>query len=1263
MMTTDEAALLDHPLQAVDRSSHLSRAGSGATLKEDQWGKQGTPQSSVDQGESAVRIQLLGPVEATRDDGTAIQLGGVMVRGLLARLALTPRRVVPIDSLIDDLWGEERSEIGRPALRVHVSRLRAALKPADDLVVTKPPGYLLAVDDDAVDAGRLERVVAAARRDAAAGNAEWAAEKFRTALGLFKGPPLADLPQPFAASARVRLEEIRLAAVEARVDADLASGLHGALVAELDELTTVNPFRERLWAARMLALVRCGRAADALRTYQELRTLLSEELGIDPSPDVQALELAILRDPLALAWKDVVPASTRRRLVFMFTDIEGSTAQWDRDAESMEKALARHDEILQRAVEQHGGRVLKTRGEGDSAFCVFDDVAQAVSAAADVQRRMSAEEWPDGCRLSVRIGLHVGEGIVHGQGDLVGPDVNRTARLRAMARAGQILLSGAVARELVGRLPDGLDLQDLGTHRLRGIQVPEHIHELVGHGLRADFPPLIDAAFSNLPAETSTFVGREAELAEVGSRLAEHRIVTITGVGGGGKSRLAIRAAESALPRFRDGVWLVELGGVAVPEMVEHAIWSALAIPSEAGPPVLETIANYLIERDALLILDNCEHLLSAAAGAVRTLIDRCRRLFVLATSREPLRVDGESIVALRPLDCPSSDVPNAAAALDFEAVQLFAERARAADPTFILADDIAPVVARICRDLDGLPLALELAAARLRLLTPAQLSERLGERFSLLTGRGRTAPERQRTLEALIDWSYNLLDPGEAAVFRRLGVFRGTFSLEAAEIVAETIVRRREGIDAVTSLVDKSLVFIDGDKRLRLLESIRAFARRALHESSSERSDAARAHATAMLAEAEAAASGLLGPDASAWMARLDAQRADLSAALDWLRRFGTATELARMIVGMGRFWSHRGPTPEAWTCVETAVARAHELPVGLRALMYAAAGNLFEDHDNERSIALLSEAIELFNQSGDPAGAVETERLLASVEAFQGNVEKAKAHYLSSLRIAREVDDMRGQAAALLGLGDPKLCGGDYNLSRARIEEAVALHRRLDDPSALGWALSSLAMVLHHTGHLARARRAFLESRAAFTAGGNATGETWADCALGQVALSSADLDEAERRFHDAREARREFGPHGSLMWSSHGLGEIALARGDLASARRWFEEGLIVARRLGGQAWSISWCFHHLGILLVAEGRPEPAVHLLAACHVMRKAADYQIGEGARRAFENAVAHAAEKLGREAFAMAWKRGEGLPWQEVAKLSAVGDSVVGVA
>ncbi len=527
-------------------------------------------------------------------------------------------------------------------------------------------------------------------------------------------------------------------------------------------------------------------------------------------------------------------------VTFLFTDIEGSTPLWERHPDQMAAALQIHNSILRKAIEFQGGIVFKI--VGDSFQAAFATAPQALRAAIQGQKALQSAPWNDLGPLKVRMGIHTGEAQLDPGGDeyAVSHTKNRTARIMSAAHGGQILLSQETKELVDHQLPESVTLKDLGENRLKGISIPERLFQVCAPGLPQDFPILATAITHphNLPVQLTSFIGRQEEIAGLIELLSTHRLVTLNGSGGAGKTRLSLQVAEKVLDRYPDGVWLVELAPLTDPVQVSQAVASVLGLQKSGESSYLTILTDNLRSKHLLLLLDNCEHLLEACADLTHHLIQHCPSLSLLTTSREPLGIDGE--VGYR---VPSLEAPDPALVTDLqelahaEAIQLFSERAASILPGFALNAETLPAVANICRRLDGIPLAIELAAARIDVLGVAQIAARLADRFRLLTGGSRTALPRQRTLRASIDWSYYLLKEPERLLLQQLSVFSGGWTLEAVEgVYGGNEQEEWEILETHTSLVKKSLIVAESSSgaqyRYSMLETIRQFAQEKLDDS-----------------------------------------------------------------------------------------------------------------------------------------------------------------------------------------------------------------------------------------------------------------------------------------------------------------------------------------------------------------------------------------------------------------------------------------------
>jgi predicted ATPase len=734
-----------------------------------------------------------------------------------------------------------------------------------------------------------------------------------------------------------------------------------------------------------------------------------------------------------------------------------------------------------------GGHEIRT--EGDSFFVSFASPVSAVRAAVAAQRALGEEDWPHGSALRVRMGLHTGEGTAGGD-DYLGIDVNRAARIAAAGHGGQVLLSDATRALVEHALPDGVVIRDLGLHGLKDIEHPEHLHDLVIEGLPADFPPIrtLEVRPTNLPPLRTSFVGRARELAEISELLPTTRLLTLTGPGGTGKTRLALRIAGDQLDRFADGVFFVDLSPLTDPTLVTTEIASVLKIPETPGRALADTLAEQLRDREMLMLLDNLEQLIEAAP-TVTAILDAAPRVRVLATSRVPLRVQGEQEYHVRPLPLPRpEDQGDLERLTRCESVMLFAERAAAVRPDFRLTEETVGAVAEIAAQLDGLPLALELAASRIRVLGPKDLRERLQQRLPLLTGGARDLPERQRTLRGAIEWSHDLLNPDERRLFALLSVFAGGWTLEAAEAVCGGDV---DVLDGLTSLVDASLVrrreLDDGTTRFRMLETIREYAAERLAASGRE-TEIRRRHALHMRDLAEAAVPHLDRADSGAWMLRLEHEHDNIRTALDWAEREGDADTAVRIAAALWGFWRRRGHLAESRSRLERLVT----LPAlqgrdrrRVRAL--GALGSIaYWQNDYERIAPLYDEALGIARELGDRQLLAEALHNASFIPLAHGQIGQGEDLAREALAEARAAGDTVLEGRIRGGLAYQYMVRGDVAGALVATREAVALHRREGQIMSLAESLNALAAVEYASGdpagadgHIREAFRIHLEDR----------------------------------------------------------------------------------------------------------------------------------------------------------------------------------------
>ena len=885
-------------------------------------------------------------------------------------------------------------------------------------------------------------------------------------------------------------------------------------------------------------------------------------------------------------------------LTFLFTDIEGSTKMWQHDAPAMRSALLRHDEILRDAIEERGGYVFKTVGD---AFCAaFPTAPDALEAAISTQRVLHTGSQGEESRLRVRMALHTGAAEERG-GDYFGPTLNRVARLLSAGHGGQTLLS-LPAQELVrDQLPVGAELRDLGEHRLKDLARPERVFELLAPNLPSGFPPLrtLESRPNNLPMQPTPLVGREREVAEVAERLRseEAHLLTLTGPGGTGKTRLGLQAAADVLDEFEDGVFFEPLAALPDPGLVISEVAGVLGVREGGERPPEDALREFLRDRELLLLMDNFEQVLQASL-LLGELLSACPNLKVLATSRIALRLYGEREYPVPPLALPDPKRPPPVDSLShYEAVRLFIERAQDVKPDFSITNENAPAVAEICARLDGLPLAIELAAARIRLLTPQAILSRLGNRLKLLTGGARDLPSRQRTLRGAIEWSYDLLAPEERTLFARLSVFAGGRSLEAIEAVCDA-----EGdlevdpLDGIESLLEKSLLRQEeaagGESRFVMLETIHEYAREKLGESG-EAEEVRRRHAEYFLALAEEAEPELKGPRQLEWLGRLEEEHDNLRVALGWYFGAGEMEEELRIAGALVRFWYVRGRLSEGRRWLEEGLAKADGDGVAPPARAKALVG-------------------------------------LGQVDAQEGDYEKAARLYERGLAMYRELGDLEGIANSLWLLGT--MVGsrqGDHERAMSLLEESLGLYRKLGDEHGIASLLNSLGMVATVQGDFARAVTMYEDALTLSRESGDASGVARFLGNLSYAVLLLGDHGRAmvlaEEALATSREERNTLYTFVALI----NLGLAAREQGDYERAVSALSEGLALGWEIGDKLGVIETLEGMAGLAgILKEG--QRAGRLWGAAQAWREASGAPLGDPERALHQAHLDDARWRLG---------------------------------
>ena len=820
-------------------------------------------------------------------------------------------------------------------------------------------------------------------------------------------------------------------------------------------------------------------------------------------------------------------------LTFLFTDVEGSTRLLEQLGEQYREVQQRHDAVLRAAINEHDGRVVST--EGDSFFAVFSSASDAVLAAVEAQRELAAASWPSAPALRVRMGLHTGEGVLGGD-NYLGLDVNRAARIAAAAHGEQVLLSDATQCLVERSLPAGTRVRGLGQHRFKNLTQPERLFQLIIEDLRQDFPPprTLDARPNNLPGQLTRFIGRSGEIATVRELLGRNRLLTLTGTGGTGKTRLSLEVAADSLADFADGVFFVDLSAVEDGTLVPAAIAAVLGVREQDGP-LIDAVADHLRDKELLLVLDNFEQIVDAGPAVIEPLLRAAPKVKTLVASRIPLRLYGEQQFHVPPLALPDLlHLPDPEALAQTEAVALFAERAAAVRPGFRITSDNAAAVAEITARVDGLPLAIELVASRVKILPPERLLARLTERLPLLSTADRNVPERQRTLRRTIEWSYELLSDAEKQMFARQAVFSGGADIDAVDAVVNPAGELGiDTLDGLAAMVENNLVRSvdtpDGESRFTILETIREYGLERLAEAEEEMLVRCR-HAEHWIELGERASPALSGPDQAAWTRRLERDQDNFRSALTWALHAGEAELGLRLGAALGEFW-RLGSRPREgvrWLTDLLALPGAAE-----KTLLRARA---------------LSAAAELHGWIADP-------------EAYLRLAEEA-------LQIFRELEAEQAMPRAIANLGWAQLQNGRPQDAAPMLAEARALNIGLGDRQAAASCGMGLGLLALMTGRLEEARAMYGDALQTFEYLGNTYYVGLVQAMLAQTDRNAGDLDAAEERLCSSLSSFRAIESVMGTAWALYQFADLAVQRGRHERALRLVAASEKLLDEVGGE-----------------------------------------------------------------------------------------------
>jgi predicted ATPase/class 3 adenylate cyclase len=913
-------------------------------------------------------------------------------------------------------------------------------------------------------------------------------------------------------------------------------------------------------------------------------------------------------------------------LTFLFTDIEGSTSKWEAQPEQMAQAVGRHDALLRDIVRQHRGRVVKNTGDG--IYAAFETPADGIEAVVAIQLALLDPDATAGMELRVRCGLHTGP-VQARDNDYFGSTINRTARIMNAAHGGQVLVSRAIAEQMRERLPPDVSLKDLGAVRLKGLALSEAVFELVHPRLYQNFPALreLEATPNNLPQQLTSFVGRESERAQAEEMLTSTRLLTLLGMGGLGKTRLSLQIGTGVMDAYPDGVWFIDLQTIRDDSLVAGETARVLGVREEPGRPLLQTLCAHLKSRKLMLILDNCEQVIEASAELANAILRASPEVRILATSRIALRVPGEQTYVVQPLPVPMRD-EGVEALSKSTAVQLFVERARLHKPGFALTGREAPAIAELVFRLEGIPLAIELAAARVRSLSVTDINARLKDRYKILTGGDRTLQARQQTLRALIDWSYDLLEDSEQILLARLAVFAGGFDLAAVEaICGSDPLAVADVLDIVTSLVEKSLLRVEDAEdgaRYRMLETIRDYASEKL-VFRDELAATANRHCNHFLTMAKASNPGLQGPDQAAWTRRVEADLDNLRAAITRTLEPGGDPVLAvKFEVALMGFWMLRGHAREGRNYVRAAletpavkasdVAHAHALYVG--------AALADSQSHNAEAQRMLETCLALRRELGKDVEIAATLSTLSLVRLHAGDAAGALEGEAEAVRIFQALGDRIGEAIGHLHQGEIHAYVADTAKAREHFEQCLAIARDI--------------------GHLE------IESEC--------------DRMLGELALDDGDVAGARARFTRSLSVCRDAGEKRGEATSLWLLGKADLADGDVGTARVRLDGALRAFQTFEMHA-EVLGCLEDYTDVVRALGDSERVVRLCAAIATTRESLALARTPGSERRWQDSVAALRADMDAPAFDAAWAQGKGYALDEAIRQAQSALAVTGIA
>ncbi|MBS1551613.1 MAG: tetratricopeptide repeat protein [Bacteroidetes bacterium] len=941
-------------------------------------------------------------------------------------------------------------------------------------------------------------------------------------------------------------------------------------------------------------------------------------------------------------------------VTFLFTDIEGSTKLAHDFPESLQCALTIHNSVLRNAVVSNNGFVFKTAG--DAFFCSFKKAEDAVRTSLMIQKDLSLV-YNEDVTLKVRIGIHSGIAEWNGEDYMGYITLARSQRIMSSAHGGQVIISADAYESIDTESITGITCRDLGVRRLKDMVQPVRLFQINSEGLQSEFPPLktLDARPNNLPVQLTSFIGREKEINNVKSILSKSRLLTLLGSGGTGKTRLSLQTGADMIDEFENGVWITELASLQDPFLLPNAIAETLGLKEQPGMSMENILTEYLKDKQILLILDNCEHLIESCAVLAEKLLQYSPKLKMIATSREALRCDGEIIHKVLSLDHPDPAKKISPKELaKYEAVRLFIERALAVNPNFRVNDDNAQALSQICFQLDGIPLAIELAAVRIRILTLEKICEKLNDRFRLLTGGKRTALPRQQTLKALIDWSYDLLSEQEKVLWRRLSVFSGGWSLnDAEEICSDDLTVRDDMFELTNGLVEKSIIlFNDNTERYKMLETIKQYGEEKLRNEGETEIFRTR-HLNYYLNLCEGAIPELSGPNAKTWLNRFEDEYPNIQSALNWSYESKANEKGHRLANTMAKLWDIRGYFTEALNWLEKLLKNTEGVSELLIANSKRQAGMFAtQQGNNDIALRLLEESLNIYRKTDDLIGISNCLNILGMIELDLGNFESSKNYLTESLQIRKKLDNKLSLASGFNSLGLVLLAEGNLKDAEQYFTDSLKIAKEIKDDVYIGIGLNNLGQIYAIYGEYEKAKAFFEEGLMIDRELENKNGMCISLANMGILAYVNKDFSTSRKYLQEGLELSREIGNRLGELYALCTFGQLALAEEDIATAYNFFKECLLQQKEYSDIKIS-TICFTGIAEIKLINGDYDTASLLIGAVQAKLDLTGAFVEDETKIKINEIINSIKNIAGEERYLSEFEKGKRLPAEKVNEIA----------